>query len=780
MRIRIAVAAVIVVLAAITLIGIWKLQPEHAGASASATTGPNNRSTPPDDDPPTAPKGGPPPSMTIPPPAGHANPIVTGGIPGGTAGTGIWATAVAVDDQGRVWAGVEDMGLSVYEPHEAAWANFHDAPGGGDPIIALACDRQGRVWAGHAYNGVSVFNGAGWQSYGLLDGPLGERVNDIEVSPVDGDVWMATNRGITRYSVATDAWSYYTRGDGLPSDDMVGIAIDRGGTIYAATADNGVAIALPTKTGLSFKSIQTNADNRGRVNGQGLASNWCNDVRVTRSGVVFVGSTDDLSYSRDSGSTWQFIRGVDWREKALGATKPPPLENESAVGVMAEDVVTSLGEDSQGRLLIGHLRVPADVLDPDSLKVVDHLAAETVCAYGFAKSRGTTYVASFGKGVVTNIGQVIGPEETIESAADAKGPAWLGRAEPAAFPKPAPPPDVQALVALRATAAAMAGKDGELADVLGTDWVTGGDCIGRYGWDLYALPSYGASHRAPGYAVREHVGPHVQKGDGVFTYYATTNSDDPRHLFVINGGKRMQGEWNDASWQKKKYPYTWEGPDLWFDVNVPAGVHRVSLYLINNDGHSPTNRCRDYLIELKGEAADAADPDAGPTHARARARRFGEGFYVQFVVSEGAYRIKLGRNGGHAVKASGLFIDRLDVAMQEAPAHSPSGPPLMCGLDFRPKWDGNYDATGKPALEAAARLLMLLDTDRSRTAPVDQAYRLLAYRAIAAERNTEVVAANVRYRLPVWTVEDRRAFTDAMAEGHARLLKQNPHMDDEK
>ena len=97
---------------------------------------------------------------------------------------------------------------------------------GDDNGYAVACDRLGRIWVGHLNHGVSVYNGHQWQTYevvgGLsrpdtLSGPLGERVFAIAVCPTDGDVWIATNCGLSRYSEKQDTWNYYTRRSDRPS-----------------------------------------------------------------------------------------------------------------------------------------------------------------------------------------------------------------------------------------------------------------------------------------------------------------------------------------------------------------------------------------------------------------------------------------------------------------------------------------------------------------------------------------------------------------------------------
>jgi ligand-binding sensor domain-containing protein len=76
---------------------------------------------------------------------------------------------------------------------------------------ALAIDKLGRLWVGHLNTRVSVFNGKDWKNYDVVDGPIGERIFDIKICPKDGDVWIATSAGITRYKIDSDTWEHLIR-----------------------------------------------------------------------------------------------------------------------------------------------------------------------------------------------------------------------------------------------------------------------------------------------------------------------------------------------------------------------------------------------------------------------------------------------------------------------------------------------------------------------------------------------------------------------------------------
>ncbi len=184
---------------------------------------------------------------------------------------GQFVMALCRDLDGNLWAGTEDTGVWRCNPNAEEgrhWTQFTRTSTGGKPepygpvlpaeptdadclgddcAYALACDKFGRVWVGHLNHGVSVFNGEQWRNYGVLTGPLGERVFAIAANPADGDVWIATNAGLARYRIDQDAWSYYTRAEGLPADDVQCLAFDPKGTLYAGTQCDGLAICEPVR-----------------------------------------------------------------------------------------------------------------------------------------------------------------------------------------------------------------------------------------------------------------------------------------------------------------------------------------------------------------------------------------------------------------------------------------------------------------------------------------------------------------------------------------------------
>ncbi len=222
---------------------------------------------------------------------------------------------------------------------------------GDDYAYSVAVDKQGRIWVGHLNHGVSVYNGTSWRNYDVPHGPIGERVFKIAVCPTDGDVWIGTSAGLTRYSVSRDEWRNYTKGQsenhliqnaegrmmndevgqganetgnqkseignepGLPSDQISAIAFDKAGNIYVGTQCDGIAMASRESDYTDWKQAALADQKMPTFAGYGLPSKLINDLLVTSDGTIYAATDGGLAWSRDSGATWIFRRGKDFADK---------------------------------------------------------------------------------------------------------------------------------------------------------------------------------------------------------------------------------------------------------------------------------------------------------------------------------------------------------------------------------------------------------------------------------------------------------------------------------
>jgi hypothetical protein len=674
------------------------------------------------------------------------------------------------DQQGCLWVGTEGGGVQRFDPtapplHQ--WTLFTTKDGlGDDNGYAVACDRLGRIWVGHLNHGVSVWNGSRWQNYevvgGLsrpdsLNGPIGERVFAIKVCPTDGDVWIATNCGLARFSERRNTWSYLTSTDGLPSDQIGCLAFDGGGNLYAGSQCNGIGIALATEGYKQWKGIKGPDGEPTAAAGSGLPSTLVNDLCITKDGSVIAATDAGLAWSHDHGLTWNYLRGADWSQKVQqrNGGAPPGWHTDPTAAVLAEDYATSVVESCSGRLWIGHRASAAECVDAANMHPVNSFAGKSF-ATCMLPARATPLVGTYGQGVSGSF------------------PPTSAVAQSSLSPPPMP---ASATVASDITDAITGIAKSDTAaepavTYLGEDWSTGGDWIGRYGrqyamlfaanWPLDAYISHGAIF----YSVKTSNGPnHAGKKDVLRRWMARRDTRELRSLYDPELGHRVQSEIDDHG---EVYPAALGGPDIHIWVTVPEGVNAISLYFVNDDGHSGANSDRDFLISVAKASSPGGDPTP-PILATARVRNFWGGVYERFAVHGPAvYRFEIQRNHGVNATCSGLFVDRITGSST-----------FVDGMAFPSMGEKRYDPP--PAAVAAAdsnaqpfaAAMQLWDRGESVTTSLPSLSRELQIQAMRmdADAGTNGLGA-WRWKLRLWNEADRRGFDAVCKDGWASLAAQ--------
>lgn len=675
-------------------------------------------------------------------------------------------TSLCRDSAGRTWFGCEpdttdptDGGVICFDPaapQDQQWTQYTTADGLGDNYIyAVAADHRGRIWAGHLNHGVSVFDGKTWQNYevvaGLskpnsLAGPLGERVFHITVCPTDGDVWICSSCGLARYSDAKDTWAYFTRADGLPSDQPNSIAFDPAGNIVVATQCDGIALADAADNYAHWRTIPGPDVLPTTATGDGLSTNLTNDVLVARDGTIYAATDAGICWSGDKGKTWKFIRGADWSEKVRQRFGGPPEGWIRTTTVeLSEDYVTCLAEADDGGLWVGYRSKPCEKVDPKTWHVTDPGVATFASAM---ISIGDDLVAgTYGE-------RHLMPWRTTETKSVA--------ALPAAFPSAAHVPSETDLTTL--IDKTKAGQPITSPIYLEEDWSTSGDAVGRYGLQYACIcgggpPGDHVLGRVVGYKITRAIGPNHTKDDGLRAYISGYSTTDPRALYDPHVQTRRQSEWDDHG---EAYHAEFDGPDIWITVQLPSGNHRISLYFFNNDGHTTLSKHRDYLLELRASnEAAGADPAASPVLARGRVCDFWGGVYKSFwVPAAGTYTVRIVRNFSTNAIVSGFFVDQLPLDPAKA---LPGALPLMGGIRYVvPTYRLSSIGTVSPLLSAAQSLWASGDVSLSDATDFRQ-IRIDAFRAANTTSAPSPILQNWRWNLRLWVEEDRQLFASAMA-----------------
>ncbi|MFC1875330.1 hypothetical protein ACFLY3_04205 [Chloroflexota bacterium] len=140
--------------------------------------------------------------------------------------------AIVVDHQGEVWV-AHSYGVDVFDGSN--WI-FYGEKYDKTPQIeveelsgvkALAVDNQGFVWAGTSGYGVSVFDGSDWQTYDSRECFYGSSVNSIACDSRDR-VWLGTDFGLTVFDGSN--WSQYTKNTSeILSNDIETIVVTGAG-----------------------------------------------------------------------------------------------------------------------------------------------------------------------------------------------------------------------------------------------------------------------------------------------------------------------------------------------------------------------------------------------------------------------------------------------------------------------------------------------------------------------------------------------------------------------
>jgi hypothetical protein len=643
-------------------------------------------------------------------------------------GRGHFVMAMCLDQQNNLWVGEEagdnSGGLYRFSLADGMWRHFTAKDGlGDDSIYALACDQQGRVWIGHLNHGVTVFNGEKFQNYevvgGLsrpdtLNGPLGERIFKIAVapeygaqggnpgptfrdpltdkeSPMAGSVWMASSAGLAIYFPATDTWSYLTRAEGLPSDQANAIAFDGQGRVYVGTQCDGIAMAGPVDHYATWKQVTAANSTPHAVDGkivdvpvptvgkgQGLPTDLINDLLVAKDGTVYAATTLGLAWSVDRGNTWQFVRGADWVDKVKNRFGGPPVgwvapsDAARGGGMLAEDYVTALAEDGEGNILVGHRAVTGDILAAKAARELGSSDNLYVTSFAIDPGNKGAFRGTYGHGMSVHAMDkyIVVPQfaRAPNLGALPKKPSGAATRNTAQL--------AQQLQAFVAAPPRLDDKPGTIA-VLSDDFSTQGTWINHYGW--YASlgcaqnGSYDflSGYRGAWFSCRSYIGRN-NRDDVLRRWVDPVQNGDPRVLQHLLMGGRKLSSWDDHG---EDYPTSWSGPDIYCTVKLPKGVYIVSLYFLNYRAHQndfPYAR-RDFGVECRYTPMNEEDYgqlektgageelfNSAPLRARSRVSYFREGVYKRFyanVDAPGFITVKVSRFFSINATLSGIFVD---------------------------------------------------------------------------------------------------------------------------
>lgn len=623
-----------------------------------------------------------------------------------------------MDRNGAIWTVGEQAGVHRLNVngrgYETSWQNmdyFHGFPKTKN-FTCIAEDGKGRIWVGTDDRGVAVFNGQKWEVYDRRNALNGEHVYSIAVSPVSGEVAVATSGGVAVYDPARDAWKMLDRSCGLAADQAAAAGFDSKGNLWLAYDFGGVSCSSRKSGYMQTKTVQAPWfwDQNQFVRepyqpyGDGLPSNACNVLNCLDNDQVLVGTCAGLAFNNGI-SSWRFMRGLDYAQKnnnfyGSGARKTAiPAKRNSRL--VSEDFVSAIVQQGK-EIFVGFRTQGVDVLDAGTMEVKERLRKGLEGSHIsdlLVLRDGSVLAGTYGSGLVpVRKGKLTYQLEKPEVE------------DEIAFPS-LPRMEKSADVLQRLEKLGQRGDTGRSIVFRGEDWATKGDWCGKYGtthsvlcatnapmgnsmfeaktvphYPLMSVPGHpGYRTSLSSYWIQGMMGLNRSKGDALRWWVESIHNEGNRNvLFDPTDSTRTEAEWDDHG---EEYPAFIDGPDIWVAVEVPEGVHEIALYFYNPNGYLRNESRRDYLIEVRrysppspllfvvnnktdiaiGErskigltvAALMEKWHAIPVEARARVSRFaGSGVYKRFMSKKGGvYLFRICRNGSFNTILNGVFVN---------------------------------------------------------------------------------------------------------------------------
>ncbi|TEU17916.1 MAG: hypothetical protein E3J21_07205 [Anaerolineales bacterium] len=353
---------------------------------------------------------------------------------------------IVPDDKGGVWLDTKH-GLSYFDG--ANWTHFAEEQGlPSRKVNALVMDAAGQLWVG-TERGLACFDGTGWQAFLTDDGPASNEVKAVAVDETSR-VWFGTPKGLSVFDGI--GWKTYTQADGLAADAISALAVDGAGRIWAGTSWWMMA-HYPEPSGAGV-SVFDGATWHTYTRADGLASDLITAIAVDKAGHVWVGSEETglaggpgISVFDGAGPVLSGAEGP-----VLSGAEGPVLSGAegwrtyTTADGLAYDSTSAIAVDAAGNVWFGGSSLfygggeGVSVFDGTNFRryaVGDGLASNEVTAIA-ADGVGNVWVGTKGSGVSRYGGQTwtaytaadgLASNEVTAIAADGVGNVWVGTKE---------------------------------------------------------------------------------------------------------------------------------------------------------------------------------------------------------------------------------------------------------------------------------------------------------------------------------------------------------------
>ena len=161
-------------------------------------------------------------------------------------------SAICQDNKGLIWIGTQSSSLFSFDPINETFTRYP----GTLPIYALALDSLNNLWVGRMA-GLKKINTNTGEIITYKHNP--ENPNSISMADVNtihigknGNIWIGTTNGLTRFDSNMKNFTHYTEKDGLLNDMVRAILEDDNGNLWISSR-NGISKFNPSN--ITFKNF---------------------------------------------------------------------------------------------------------------------------------------------------------------------------------------------------------------------------------------------------------------------------------------------------------------------------------------------------------------------------------------------------------------------------------------------------------------------------------------------------------------------------------------------
>ena len=189
-------------------------------------------------------------------------------------------TALAQDNEGKIWYGTGDKGVIGYEGLLAS-----------HKVTAMTYTPDGSLWVGSKQNGLTrIKNGSSTVYSAARDSMrtvIDDHINALS-SDMLGNLWIATNGGLQVYNPKMNTFSSYTRENGmLTTNNITSLCNGSNNTLLIGTAEGLIVLNLSNRERTVLRGNSTNMKT--------FTNNFITQVYEDSRGLLWIGTREGVN-----------------------------------------------------------------------------------------------------------------------------------------------------------------------------------------------------------------------------------------------------------------------------------------------------------------------------------------------------------------------------------------------------------------------------------------------------------------------------------------------------